>query len=53
MVCGENLTWIANRYNTTVEQIMFLNGLENADSIQEGQQLLIPSENVPVESATP
>ena len=47
VVYGENLTWIANRYNTTVEQIMILNGLKNADSIQEGQQLLIPSGNVP------
>ena len=53
VVYGENLTWIANRYNTTVEQIMFLNGLENADSIQEGQRLMIPSGNVPAESATP
>lgn len=42
---GENLTRIANRYNTTVEQIMILNGLENADSIQEGQQLMIPAGN--------
>lgn len=39
---GENLTWIANQYNTTVEAIAAYNDLEDISTIQIGQQLKIP-----------
>jgi LysM repeat protein len=39
---GENLTYIAARYGTTVEAIMSLNGITNPNRIYAGQRLLIP-----------
>lgn len=39
---GENLTWIAGRYGTTVQAIMYANGISNPNRIYAGQRLLIP-----------
>ncbi len=39
---GENLTYIAAIYCTTVEAIMVLNDIANPNRIQPGQELLIP-----------
>lgn len=39
---GENLTYIAAIYCTTVEAIMELNDIVNPNRIQPGQELLIP-----------
>lgn len=39
----ENLSWIAQKYAVTMEDIMMANNLADADTIQVGQQLLIPS----------
>ncbi|MCB0018809.1 MAG: LysM peptidoglycan-binding domain-containing protein, partial [Anaerolineales bacterium] len=39
---GETLTTIAALYDVTIEEIMFLNNLSNADAIYEGQELVIP-----------
>ena len=39
---GENLFRLAIRYGTTVEAIVAANDLSNADSIWEGQRLVIP-----------
>ncbi|MGH2358688.1 MAG: lytic transglycosylase [Candidatus Limnocylindria bacterium] len=41
---GENLTWIARRYGTTVEAIVAANGITNPRLILAGQQLSIPGE---------
>lgn len=41
---GESLTSIAELYNVTPEQIQELNGIEDPNSVQEGQELLIPPE---------
>lgn len=40
---GENLTWIAARYGTTVQAIMAANGLANSNRIYAGQRLIIPA----------
>ena len=40
---GENLTRIAQRYGTTVQAIVALNGLKNANFVWVGQRLRIPS----------
>ena len=39
---GETLTTIAALYDVTIDEIMFLNNLSNADAIYEGQELVIP-----------
>jgi LysM repeat protein len=39
---GQTLGWIALRYGCTVEEIVALNGLADANSVFAGQQLLIP-----------
>ncbi|HUM71712.1 MAG TPA: LysM peptidoglycan-binding domain-containing protein, partial [Chloroflexota bacterium] len=39
---GENLTIIANTYGITVEDLLAVNNLSNADALSIGQQLLIP-----------
>ena len=39
---GENLTYIAGLYEITVEELLTLNGLANADSLFVGQTLIIP-----------
>lgn len=40
---GDTLAAIANSFQVTVQSIVELNGLENADAIQAGQTLEIPS----------
>ena len=40
---GDNLSSIASRFGTTVNAIVSLNGLANANSIRVGQVLQIPS----------
>lgn len=40
---GENLTQIAARYDTTVAAIVEANGLKNANLIEVGQKLVIPT----------
>ncbi|MCP4360128.1 MAG: LysM peptidoglycan-binding domain-containing protein [Chloroflexi bacterium] len=39
---GENLTIIATNYGITVEELLALNNLTNADVLAVGQQLIIP-----------
>ena len=41
VVAGENLYRISVKYNTTVDKIMKLNNLKNADRIVEGQKLRV------------
>ncbi len=43
---GDNLLSIALKYNTTVDALMAANGLQNADSLQLGQQLQIPGQSI-------
>jgi N-acetylmuramoyl-L-alanine amidase len=40
---GENLTWIARRYGTTVAAIVTANGIANPSRIFPGQRLAIPA----------
>ena len=47
---GENLTYIAGQYGTTVQAIINLNGLTNANRIYAGQRLLIPGAAPPASS---
>jgi LysM repeat protein len=47
---GENLTWIARRYGTTVDAIVVANGISNPSRIYAGQSLTIP---VPVSAESP
>jgi hypothetical protein len=42
VAAGENLTWIADRYGVTVDELARANGLDDADYIVEGQELCIP-----------
>jgi LysM repeat protein len=44
---GENLTKLANRYDTTVRNISTYNGLHNPDRILPGQVLYILTDSVP------
>ena len=39
---GENLTYIASLYEVTVEELLALNGLSDADSLFVGQTLIVP-----------
>ncbi|WP_420629211.1 LysM peptidoglycan-binding domain-containing protein [Candidatus Leptofilum sp.] len=39
---GENLTYIASLYEVTVDELLALNGLPNADNLFVGQTLTIP-----------
>jgi LysM repeat protein len=41
---GETLSSIAELYNVTAEEIQALNGIEDPNAVQEGQELLIPPE---------
>jgi LysM repeat protein len=43
---GENLFRIALRYGTTVDAIVFANGLNNARTVHAGQKLIIPQGSV-------
>ena len=38
---GDTLSSIARRYNTTVSQLVNLNGIKNANAIRVGQKLLL------------
>lgn len=42
---GDNLYEIAKRYDTTVDMITRINGLENSGFIYPNQELLIPTKN--------
>lgn len=44
---GENLTWIAAKYEVTVAALAEENGLEDANLIVEGQALCIPARHGP------
>jgi spore germination protein len=44
---GETLFRIATRYNTTVDDLVRLNGITNPGSIQVGQRLLVPTHAAP------
>jgi murein DD-endopeptidase MepM/ murein hydrolase activator NlpD len=39
---GENLTYIASLYEITIEELLALNGLANADNLFVGQTLIVP-----------
>ncbi len=39
---GENLTYIASLYDITIEALLALNGLNNADTLFIGQTLIVP-----------
>ncbi|MDX1689119.1 MAG: LysM peptidoglycan-binding domain-containing protein [Candidatus Promineifilaceae bacterium] len=41
---GENLTIIARQYDVSVQDLLLVNGLDEEDIIQPGQQLTIPGE---------
>lgn len=43
---GDNLTKIAKMYNTTIDQLLRLNNIQNKNLIYVGQILKIPSDNV-------
>ena len=46
---GDNLITIATRFETTVDEIIAINDLAIADSINVGQKLIIPNrEGVPI-----
>lgn len=40
---GDTLSALAERYNTTVEEIVAANGMTDPNSLQPGQTLIIPS----------
>lgn len=40
---GDTLSAIAERYNTTVDELVAANGLTDPNALQPGQTLLIPS----------
>lgn len=42
VVPGDTLTNIAIAYRSTIEEIMELNGLANADQLEVGQTLIVP-----------
>lgn len=44
---GDTLSTLAREFGITVEELMAANDLENADSLQEGQTLLIPTPQPP------
>lgn len=51
---GDNLTTIARRYNVSVSTLMAYNGISNANVIQLGQQIRIPTTTVqPAPTNTP
>lgn len=43
---GENLSQIASRYGLTVDQLAALNGIDNPNTIQAGQEIKVPKEPV-------
>jgi LysM repeat protein len=49
---GETLQIIAERFGVTIDQIVQLNGIENPEYIQAGQQIEIPAGAVIPDSTT-
>lgn len=45
VMSGETLGSIANRYNTTIAELVELNGLANPNALDVGQEILIPASN--------
>ena len=41
---GENLTQIARRYGLTVEELAALNGIENPNRIEVGEEIKVPKQ---------
>ena len=50
---GETLGTISQRYDVTVDDIMAANGLENANFLSVGQQLIMPIGGLPEPTAVP
>ena len=46
VVSGDNLTSIANRYGTTIDQLVEWNGIANPNLIYVGQRLIVKKDNV-------
>lgn len=46
VAAGETLGLLAQRYGTTVAELMTLNGLDNADLVQVGQTLQVPGATI-------
>lgn len=42
---GDNLTKIAQKYNTTIKELCILNNITNPDLIYAGEKLLVPYKN--------
>ena len=40
---GDKLSAVAKKFNTTPEQIRFLNGMDGNKSIRVGQKLIVPN----------
>lgn len=49
---GETLFRIAQRYGTTVEDLVRLNGIQNPAALAVGQRLIVPSAPVPPEESS-
>lgn len=49
---GENLTQIAQRYGMTTDQLAALNGIQNPNTIQAGQEIKVPA-STPHTTPTP
>jgi LasA protease len=48
VIVGETLGILAQRYNTSIEELIALNELDNPDIIHAGQVILIPGEPSPI-----
>ena len=53
VAAGETLGTISQRYDVTVEDIMAANGLDNANFLSVGQELIIPIGGLPEATAVP
>lgn len=49
---GETLSEIAQQYGVSMQQLMVLNGIQNADAIYSGQQLRLPGAPTPSPTVT-
>ncbi|MEM7028260.1 MAG: LysM peptidoglycan-binding domain-containing protein [Chloroflexota bacterium] len=49
---GDSLSLIADRHNVSLRDIMAANGLDDPDTIQAGQQLVIPIGGIPLAAPT-
>ena len=50
---GERLTDLAIRYDTTVEELVMLNRIGNANLLQRGQEVMVPSRTITVNVMPP